>query len=195
MCQDGPVNTPAHLMVNLAVLGAHRPPREQVTIVLAAVLPDVPMFGFYAVEKLLWHVPEARIWDDYFQANWQHLFDAAHSVPLMVIGFLAAYTYRSNVGMIFCLSLLLHVAGDLPLHHDDAHRHFFPLSDWRFESPVSYWDPRHFGQLMSGLEVLAVVSCGGWVLTTSTWMGSRIIAGLIVTCYAGFLAYAYTVWG
>ncbi len=182
-------------MVNLAVLGAHRHPREQVAIVLAAVLPDVPMFGFYALEKLVWHVPEAAIWEDYFQPNWQHVFDAAHSLPLMAVGFLAAYTYRSNMGMIFCLSLLLHVAGDLPLHHDDAHRHFFPLSDWRFESPVSYWDPRHFGRLMSGLEVLAVVACGARVITTSTWVGSRIIAGLIVACYAGFLAYAYTVWG
>lgn len=182
-------------MVNLAALGPHRPPREQVAIVLAALLPDVPMFGFYALEKLLWRLPEATIWEDYFQPNWQHAFDAAHSLPLMVIGFLAAYTYRSTIGMIFCLSLMLHVAGDLPFHHDDAHRHFFPLSDWRFESPVSYWDPRYFGQLVSGLEVLTVVLCGAWIMTTSTWIGSRIIAGLIIMAYTGFLIYASRIWG
>jgi hypothetical protein len=54
--------------------------------------------------------------------------------------------------------LLLHVFGDLPLHHDDAHRHFFPFLDWRFRSPVSYWDPAHRGAWASLVEFTVVLA-------------------------------------
>ena len=53
--------------------------------------------------------------------------------------------------------MLLHCAFDLPLHHDDAHRHFLPISNWRYQSPVSYWDPAHAGALGAGLEVACVL--------------------------------------
>jgi hypothetical protein len=41
---------------------------------------------------------------------------------------------------------LLHIFGDLPLHHDGVHRHFLPLLEWRFVSPASCWNPAHHGQ-------------------------------------------------
>lgn len=189
------MNTPAHVLVNLAVLGPQRPPREQLAVAVAAVAPDLPIFGFYALEKLLWQVPESQIWTDYFQPHWQHVFDTAHSIPLMIGGLLLAAWWRSPVGWVLCLSLLLHVAGDFPFHHDDAHAHFFPLSGWRFESPLSYWDPHHHGQVVGLLEVMAVAVCGGWVMAKSTWTGSKVLAGVVLTCYAGFLVYAWLVWG
>jgi len=37
--------------------------------------------------------------------------------------------------------MALHALFDFPLHHDDGHRHFWPFSEFRFDSPVSYWDP------------------------------------------------------
>ena len=62
--------------------------------------------------------------------------------------------------------MLLHSAFDLPLHHDDAHRHFFPLSDVRFASPLSYWDPAHYGNPMALLEL-------GLVCGASIWLWAR----------------------
>ena len=53
--------------------------------------------------------------------------------------------------------MTLHAVCDLLLHHDDAHLHFFLLSDWRFRSPVSYWDPNHFGEIVASLEGLVVM--------------------------------------
>ena len=53
--------------------------------------------------------------------------------------------------------MALHVPEDLFLHHDDGHRHFYPLSQWRYSSPVSYWDPNHYGKIVAPLEALAVV--------------------------------------
>lgn len=44
-----------------------------------------------------------------------------------------------------------------------AHRHLFPLSDWRFASPVSYWDPAHHGDVFLAAEA-DLVALGGLVL-------------------------------
>jgi hypothetical protein len=57
---------------------------------------------------------------------------------------------------VFFLAMAMHVALDLSLHNADAHRHFLPLSHWQFESPVSYWDPAHYGVFGAGLEVVCI---------------------------------------
>lgn len=56
-----------------------------------------------------------------------------------------------------------HLACDLPLHAGAPHRHFWPLSDWRFASPVSSWHPNHVGQLIQALELALAVALGLWV--------------------------------
>ena len=53
--------------------------------------------------------------------------------------------------------MVLHSLLDLPVHNDDAHRHFFPLSNYRFISPISYWDPNHYGGIVSVVELLLVL--------------------------------------
>ena len=53
---------------------------------------------------------------------------------------------------IFCASLL-HTIIDIPLHSTDGPLLFFPL-DWnyRFASPISYWDPNYYGHIWSFFE-------------------------------------------
>ena len=55
--------------------------------------------------------------------------------PLIILGVLLAYYYGINWLIALFASMALHCFKDLPLHNDDAHRHFFPLSDWRFKQP------------------------------------------------------------
>ena len=102
---------------------------------------------------------------------------------------------NSLPGKLLFASMLLHVAGDLPFHHDDGHRHFFPFSDWRFESPISYWDRDHYGGVFAWVEAAAVFA-GCLVLV---WRGSpmptRILAGIVGSLYLAFGAYAAAVWG
>jgi hypothetical protein len=52
--------------------------------------------------------------------------------------------------------------GDFPLHHDDGHHHFFPISGWRFDSPISYWDPRYYGRVFRVIEM--IIAIGGCVI-------------------------------
>jgi len=68
---------------------------------------------------------------------------------------------------ILFISMILHSLGDLPVHNDDAHRHFFPFSNYRFISPLSYWDRKHYGSIVSLVEMFLVLLSTyhvfGWV--------------------------------
>src|SRR5262245_25292111 len=155
------LNTPAHAVLNLLALGRRGPFHAQSIIVAGALLPDVPMVLFYSFEKVVKQTSEVLIWTRaYYEPGWQVAFDGFHSIPLLVLGLTIAGWRRWTAIRLLFSSMLLHAVVDLPLHHDDAHRHFFPVSDWRFQSPVSYWDPSHHGGIIGPIEAgLVAVGC------------------------------------
>jgi hypothetical protein len=55
----------------------------------------------------------------------------------------------------FAAGCLIHTALDIPTHQNDGPLLFFPL-EWsvRFQSPLSYWDPRFFGREFAVVELL-----------------------------------------
>ena len=153
------MHTPTHMLLSSAVFSRGRYRDYWPWIILGALLPDLPMFGFYAYYKLL-GTPESLIWGElYFLAGWQNFFDIFNSIPLAAALALAAHYLRRPALVVLALSLLLHLAFDLPLHNDDAHRHFFPFSDWRFISPLSYWDSAHHGNWVRWIELALNLAC------------------------------------
>lgn len=90
--------------------------------------------------------------------------------------------------------MALHATLDFLLHHDDAHRHFMPLSDWRFESPVSYWDPDHFGQVMSFVEIAAVIGTCMILWRRFPSGGARRMTTGLAGVYSAYWAYVMVVW-
>ena len=153
------MHTPTHMLLSSAVFSRGRYRDYWPWIILGALLPDLPMFGFYAYYKLL-GTPESLIWGElYFLPSWQNFFDVFNSIPLAAALALAAHYLKRPALVALALSLLLHLAFDLPLHNDDAHRHFFPFSDWRFISPLSYWDSAHHGSWVRWVELLLNLGC------------------------------------
>ncbi len=77
-------------------------------------------------------------------------------------------TWQRRLGS-FAAGCALHIAMDVPVHHDDGPVLLWPL-DWsyRFESPVSYWDPEHFGRIVAPID-LAITIVGGATLARSWW--------------------------
>ncbi|NEO25900.1 MAG: hypothetical protein F6K03_03130, partial [Kamptonema sp. SIO4C4] len=66
------MNTPGHYIINLAILGAAIAPQSTAAITLGAILPDVPIFAFYFVAKVIQRLPETEIWSTaYYQPLWQ----------------------------------------------------------------------------------------------------------------------------
>jgi hypothetical protein len=62
---------------------------------------------------------------------------------------------RGNWWLWFVLSSMLHTSIDILTHVSDGPLLFWPLN-WtiRFHSPVSYWDPAHFGTQFGVFEIL-----------------------------------------
>jgi len=189
-----PVNTPAHAVLNLVLLGATKEPRRAVPVLVGAVLPDLPIVVLYAYERLR-GMPEAWIWRTaYYDPRWQAVIDALHSFPLILAVLAAALLFGwPRLGLI-CASMLLHAAVDFFLHHDDAHRHFFPLLEWRFASPVSYWDPRYFGNVMAPAEAIGVVAACLLIARTTPLRSVRWVVAAIALLYLAFLAFALHTW-
>ncbi|MEO1623000.1 MAG: hypothetical protein AAFU53_18465 [Cyanobacteria bacterium J06632_3] len=172
------MNTPAHAIFNLALLGRKPQPEWNPLIIWGALIPDLAMFAFYAMLKIA-NIPERQIWNvEYYRPFWQNLFDFFNSIPLALIGMVAMfYLGRTGIALLFA-SVLLHCLQDLPLHTNDGHRHFWPLSEFRFESPVSYWDPNHYGNIAAPIELAVMLIASIYVFrrVRSRWTKGLLIA-------------------
>jgi len=89
--------------------------------------------------------PQKRIWDEiYFNPPMQLTASIFNSVPLygvlVAIGFWQRGTLWGKIILFFSLAAILHIACDFPVHAHDAYAHFWPFTDWKFHSPLSYWE-------------------------------------------------------
>jgi hypothetical protein len=161
MTLDILMNTPTHAALNFLVLG-RKPAAPRAWIVLAAVLPDVPMFAFFLYEARVRGESMERIFREiYFEPGWQTLFDVFHSIPLFVLLGLWFLWRRQRTGQLFAASLLLHSLVDWPTHLEDAHAYFWPI--WRepLRGFVSYWHP---GSKFWLLELFICGSAAAWIV-------------------------------
>jgi hypothetical protein len=181
------MNTPGHYILNLALLGKTITSENNTTkginpelaIAIGAILPDVPIFVFYLVAKYIYQIPESKIWSEaYYEPFWQNVVALFHSIPLAIIGVAIFYFANWQPGMILCISMVCHSLLDLPVHNDDAHRHFFPFSNYRFISPFSYWDKNHYGSIVALIEMVLVLGVNPIVmgLLNSPWTKGIVIA-------------------
>jgi hypothetical protein len=156
------MHTPTHAALNFLVLGRD-PGSPRLWIVMGAVLPDVPMFGFFLYERFVRGEATRRIFQDlYFEPHWQTLFDVSHSIPLFLLFAAFFWWRRSSTGLLFAISLLLHSLVDWPTHLEDAHAYFWPI--WRepLRGVVSYW---HGGSPLWALELGIIFLAVSWM----TW--------------------------
>jgi LexA-binding, inner membrane-associated putative hydrolase len=184
--------TTTHALISCGLLARQNSRARNWAAGLGAVLPDVPMVVLYATDRIVYGMSEQEIWDQrYWTDAWQIPVAITHSIPLVLIAFAAAHIYRSETVKVFALSVLLHIACDMPVHHDDAHMHFWPLSNWKFISPVSYWDERYYGSVVSKAELaiaLAMILLL-WRRFESRWvrtgLGLALAAFVAVPLYFG----------
>lgn len=157
---------------------------------LGSVAPDIPLylmsFGGIAFFKYV------KGWND--KETFSHLFDKLyfhdplwigfhnflHSPTMLLILAIAAMCLRARFpktcrwALYFLAACFLHSVVDIVTHHDDGPVLFFPF-DWqyRFPSPVSYWDRNHFGgpfMVFEGLLNLGLI----FLLLTEWWRRKRM---------------------
>ena len=172
------MNTPSHYILNLALLGQTIDSKHNIAIAIGAILPDLPIFIFYFVAKYLYKLPEGKIWSEaYYEPVWQNLVALFHSIPLAIVGIAIFYYLDWKPGIILCISMVCHSLLDLPVHNDDAHRHFFPFSDYRFISPFSYWDVNHYGRIVALIELSLVLVVNPIVIGL---LNSPVTKGIVI---------------
>lgn len=192
------MNTPAHLILAAAIWcrpadrrpGHAHPPRLQARINAAAltggILPDLSLFLMVLWEARVNLRSPAQIFgEDYRDPFWQTWFSIDNSIPLWATLLALALWRRWPVVGALAGAALLHVATDLPLHHNDGRAHFQPLTDWVFESPVSYWDTAHHAAIVGPLEAALCLA-----LAVLLWRRfcSRLARGLIAVALLAELA-------
>lgn len=156
--------TQTHLLVASALLAKPGERLRNFAVVTGALVPDAAIYVLFGWSKFA-AIPERIVWDQlYWQEPWQSWTAAGNSLPiyglLLLIGLLLLRGVPAlfRVGLfLFFLSLaaITHIAGDFFVHITDAHRHFWPLSNWKFVSSVSYWHPDHHGGVFSTIEAVA----------------------------------------
>jgi hypothetical protein len=126
--------------------------------------------------------------------NWQLAIDISNSLLLFIalLGFGSAITKWNKENakygfllIIFSIAAITHLAGDFFLHVDDAHAHFWPLSDWRYSSPFSYWNPDHHGRTISMFEAMLGISLS---IVLFRRFGGMAVRGLLILAVAAYLA-------
>lgn len=169
------MNTPAHLIIGLSAFGKNDLPRVSFAALAGAIMPDLSLYVLAGVSIYWLALPAQYVFDElYFSDAWQAVFAADNSFILWGVLFGIASWRRHPVLIAFSGAALLHLALDFPFHHDDARRHFWPVSDWVFNSPVSYWDPRHHGGVVGAFEVGLALGLCVILLRRFTRIGARL---------------------
>lgn len=175
------MHTPSHLILNLALLRRSVAPTMTWPILVGGLIPDAALFVFYGWAR--WQgLPEPTIWGQaYYSQPWQAVFAVGNSIPLGLLGVALGYSLRQSwfgpaLGFLGA-SMVLHHLADLPLHHDDAHQHVWPLSSVRFISPVSYWDVDHLGRWGATLELVLVLMASAYLLPRLSSRFSQALLG------------------
>jgi hypothetical protein len=157
------MNTQSHIIMGAALFGRDIPRRAWLGA-LGGFLPDIPMIAVVVGLKIA-GTPDRVIFGELYWQNWWQITNAiGHNFWLWGGLLLLAIVMRERLSTsvravegwtllgIVSASALLHTAIDFICHREDAHMSFWPITRWKFISPVSYWDSQHFGQWFSAFE-------------------------------------------
>ena len=153
------MNTPAHLLIGAALFGK----RDHTVLVsgalLGGLLPDISLYLMAGVSLFVLNIEPQVVFDElYFSDTWQLVFSIDNSFILWLVALGIAFKYKNAFFIALTCSALFHLITDFALHHDDARVHFWPLSTWKFESPLSYWGSNHHATFVAPVEGLATIA-------------------------------------
>lgn len=191
--------TQTHVIMGAALGG--RTKRLAWAGALGGILPDLPMLLTLLALKIA-AIPDPIIFGIlYWQEWWQRANAIGHNFFLWAGLALFALWRRERLAatadaidrwsmvLVFALSAFLHTLIDFFVHREDAHMSFWPLSRWKFISPVSYWDRAHYGGVFSLVEALLGLVLATVVFRRFAHRGVRAALLLAMLLYVAVPAY------
>ena len=169
-----------HLIFGMTAFGRPGNARLTLAALVGSFLPDASLYLLAGSHLFLLGTPPAVVFGElYYSENWQSIFRIDNSFVIWGVLMALALMARSRVAMALCGAVLLHLSLDFPLHNDDARAHFWPITDWKFLSPVSYWDDRYYGHIVGPLEVAMSLVCCAWLFRRFQGRAARAFVGVL----------------
>ena len=162
------MNTWFHGVANLTLaqkLTRRAPWLRPGVVFYASLIPDAPLFVLTLWYFAVYGLNFGPAYDGFYYEHplWIISHNMFHA-PIIIAAIAAAgFTLlRTDRGggwpLSFAFGTGLHSLLDVVSHHDDGPLLFFPF-DWstRFTSPVSYWDPEHYGLWVMPAETVITI--------------------------------------
>lgn len=154
------MNTPAHLIFASCAFARPNNPKTIWAAIAGGFIPDASLYFMAAWSRWIQGNSFDFIFNvQYFSQEWHNVFRIDNSFVLWGLLLGLAIRVKRDWLIAFSGAALLHLALDFPLHHNDGRAHFWPLSDWVFNSPVSYWHPHYYGNIVGPFEIALVLGC------------------------------------
>ena len=175
--------TTSHAVINAFVarrspVRTHLARPTHAAFVFGGIAPDLALYAlnlgaivyYPLVDGLSVSEAHQRAMDDlYFNSAWWIVGHNLLHAPIILLALIAGASamkppWRQRVRFL-AVGALLHSIIDVVVHHDDGPLVFFPVS-WsiRFSSPVSYWDPDHYGSFMRPIDLAVTVTGAAWLV-------------------------------
>lgn len=182
------MNSPTHTLLALALLSKKGDRKRNWAVFIGSIIPDAVIYIWAPYQSLVKGVSGETLWRElYFAEPMQNMIAYFNSIPiylsLALLGFVMRSKTWGKVILFFALAALTHMATDLPVHNHDAYRHFWPLSDWRFISPFSYYEREHHAGWVSLIEIVIALTSIFilWKRFPKLWV--KIILGSLAAFY------------
>ena len=133
--------------------------KRTLAFVLGALFPDTPTYVFFLVCGVILGYSGEKMWDDmYFNSGWSIPITLTHSLIIWPILIALSSYFGWKFMRWFSISALFHTMVDFCVHTDDAYRHFYPFSNWKFKSPISYYNPAEWGVYVGAFDSILVIA-------------------------------------
>lgn len=174
------MNTPAHLIFGAAAFARPEKPNTLTAALAGALAPDLSLYLMVGVSIWILDVPARTVFGDYYYSDaWQSVFAVDNSFILWGVLLAVALWRKWTLVTAFAGAAVLHLCFDFPLHTHDARMHFWPVSDWVFQSPISYWDNRAHAGIVGSMEVTMSVGLAALLATRFQRLWPRLVLGVL----------------
>ena len=189
--------TPSHVVYNLVLLRERGNIARAQAIVSGALIPDALTYFFFFFNTFIMGYSFDYIWGDlYFDSGWSVFINATHSLVFWPFTAAVAYAmWKQGWQFFFFVSASLHAFFDFFVHTDDAYAHFWPLSDWRFHSPISYWNPSEYGNIFGIVDTILAMIILVYLYRTTDHRFGKIALFATFLVYLAFLYANFFVFG